>query len=91
MFEEMDWRGDDIDKVVCHQVGQANRDTILKIIDVPEDKDFSSFEFLGNMGTGSLPMTAALAEERGFLHAGDRVAFLGIGSGLNCMMLGLEW
>ena len=22
---------------------------------------------------------------------GDRVGFLGIGSGLNCMMLGLEW
>ncbi len=25
------------------------------------------------------------------LKPGDRVAFLGIGSGLNCMMLGWEW
>ncbi len=43
------------------------------------------------MGTVSLPLTAALAEDREFLNRGDRVAFLGIGSGLNCLMLGLEW
>ena len=42
----------------------------------------------GNIGTVSLPLTAALAEEREFLRPGDRVGFLGIGSGLNCLMLG---
>ena len=36
-------------------------------------------------------ITAAIAEQRGFLQSGQRVAFLGIGSGLNCLMLGLEW
>ena len=39
----------------------------------------------------SLPLTAALAEEREFLQPGDRVGLLGIGSGLNCLMLGIEW
>jgi 3-oxoacyl-[acyl-carrier-protein] synthase III len=43
------------------------------------------------MGTVSLPLTAALAEENEFLNPGDRVGFLGIGSGLNCLMLGLVW
>ena len=43
------------------------------------------------MGTVSLPLTAALAEEREILLPGDRVAFLGIGSGLNCLMLAVEW
>jgi 3-oxoacyl-[acyl-carrier-protein] synthase-3 len=38
-----------------------------------------------------LPLTAALAEERDVIRPGDRVGFLGIGSGLNCMMLGVEW
>jgi len=55
------------------------------------EKDFSTIRHLGNMGTVSLPLTAALAEERGFLERGDRVGWLGIGSGLNCLMLGLEW
>jgi len=36
-------------------------------------------------------LTAAIAEQRQFLKPGDRVGFLGIGSGLNCMMLGWEW
>ena len=32
-----------------------------------------------------------IAEERGFLERGDKVGFLGIGSGLNCLMLGFQW
>jgi 3-oxoacyl-[acyl-carrier-protein] synthase-3 len=43
------------------------------------------------MGTVSLPLTAALADHRHFLKERDRVGFLGIGSGLNCLMLGWEW
>lgn len=90
-LREMGWTAGDVDKIICHQVGQANRDAILRALGVPEEKDFATFEFLGNMGTVSLPMTAAIADEREFLRPGDRVAFLGIGSGLNCLMLGLEW
>jgi 3-oxoacyl-[acyl-carrier-protein] synthase-3 len=85
------WFGDQIDKVICHQVGASHRDAILKALGIPAEKDFSTFEYLGNIGTVSLPLTAALAEERNFLKPGDRVGFLGIGSGLNCLMLGIEW
>ncbi|MBL8793785.1 MAG: 3-oxoacyl-ACP synthase III [Planctomycetia bacterium] len=85
------WVREQIDKVICHQVGGSHRDTILSTLGISEDKDFSTYPYLGNMGTVSLPMTAALAEERDFLKQGDRVGFLGIGSGLNCLMLGLDW
>ena len=74
--------------MICHQVGAGHRDAVLKALGIPPEKDFSTFEFLGNIGTVSLPLTAALAEEREFLRPGDRVGFLGIGSGLNCLMLG---
>ena len=77
--------------MICHQVGAAHRDTILRSLGIAPDKDFSTFPYLGNIGTVSLPLTAALAEEREFLRPGDRVGFLGIGSGLNCLMLGVEW
>jgi 3-oxoacyl-[acyl-carrier-protein] synthase-3 len=43
------------------------------------------------MGTVSLPVTAAIAEERGFIEKSQKVGFIGIGSGLNSMMLGWEW
>jgi 3-oxoacyl-[acyl-carrier-protein] synthase-3 len=90
-LRELRWSADAIDKAICHQVGASHRDTILKRLGLSEEKDFPTFPYLGNMGTVSLPLTAGLAEDRGFLESGDRVAFLGIGSGLNCMMLGLEW
>jgi 3-oxoacyl-[acyl-carrier-protein] synthase-3 len=80
-----------VDKVICHQVGASHRDLILKTLGIPLEKTYSTFEYLGNIGTVSLLLTAALAEEREFLLPGDSVGFLGIGSGLNCLMLGFEW
>jgi 3-oxoacyl-[acyl-carrier-protein] synthase-3 len=90
-LRKLGWMKDHIDKVICHQVGTGHRDAILQSLGISPDKEFSTFEYLGNIGTVSLPLTAALAEERDFLRPGDRVGFLGIGSGLNCLMLGLEW
>lgn len=88
---ELDLTTDKVDKVICHQVGEAHQKLILQTIGISSDKDFTSFEFLGNMGTVSLPITAAIAKERDFLLPGDFVGFLGIGSGLNCLMMGIQW
>ncbi len=88
---ELDIPGDKPDKIICHQVGSTHRQMFLNAIGMDKKKDFSTFPFLGNMGTVSLPMTAAIADERGFLNKGDYVGFLGIGSGLNCLMMGIEW
>lgn len=90
-LEHMNWNEDQVQKTICHQVGTSNRDLILKTLKIPREKDFFTYPYLGNMGTVSLPITAAIAEEREFLQNGDNVCFLGIGSGLNCLMLGIKW
>ncbi len=90
-LRDLGWTREAVDRVVCHQVGTMHREAVLKAFGMPPVKDFSTFEYFGNMGTVSLPMTAALAAERGFLQRGHRVGFLGIGSGLNCLMLGWQW
>lgn len=90
-LSNLGWTPQQVDKTVCHQVGGPHRAAVLQAFGMPPEKDFTTYEYLGNMGTVSLPLSAALAEERGFLSRGDRVGFLGIGSGLNCMMLGWEW
>lgn len=90
-LDRLGWRNEQVDKVICHQVGVAHQDAILRALGIDEQREFSTFRYLGNMGSVSLPVTAALADEREFLRPGDRVGFLGIGSGLNCLMLGLEW
>lgn len=90
-LQELSWRREDIRQVIGHQVGSNHRQSILNAIQMPADSDFSSFEYLGNMGTVSVPLTAILAVERDAIMQGMKVAFLGIGSGLNCLMLGWEW
>lgn len=91
LLDTLAWGSGAVDKVICHQVGGAHKSSILSSLGIAAEKDFSTYEYLGNIGTVSLPLTAALAEERGFLLKGDAVGFLGIGSGLNCLMLGWEW
>jgi acyl-CoA:acyl-CoA alkyltransferase len=90
-LDQIGWAKEQVDKIICHQVGAVHHDLILKTLGLPQERDFSTFPYLGNMGTVSLPVTAALAEEREFLRPGDRVGFLGLASGMNCLMLGIEW
>lgn len=85
------WRREDVDRVIAHQVGSGHRREVLAALGVEPTRDYSTFETLGNMGTVSVPITAARAVDAGFLQAGQRVGFLGIGSGLNCLMLGIQW
>ncbi len=89
--KKLSWPDDKPDKVICHQVGATHQRNILESIGIPEDKDFTTFKHLGNIGTVSLPITVAIAEEREFLVKNDLVGFFGIGSGLNCLMLGIKW
>ncbi|MDY6792213.1 MAG: 3-oxoacyl-ACP synthase III [Thermodesulfobacteriota bacterium] len=88
---ELSWPNNKPDKIICHQVGATHQNTILESIGIDKKKDFTTFKYLGNIGTVSLPITAAIASEREFLAKNDLVGFLGIGSGLNCLMLGIKW
>jgi 3-oxoacyl-[acyl-carrier-protein] synthase III len=90
-MKEMNWPPDKPDKIICHQVGSSHQQSILDALGIPGEKDFTTFRYLGNIGTVSLPITAAIAAEREFLVKNNLVGFFGIGSGLNCLMLGLEW
>lgn len=85
------WSNGDVDRIFTHQVGRAHTKLLLERLGLDPAKDFSTFEVLGNTGAAALPTALALGAERGVLSPGDRTALLGIGSGLNCVMLGIEW
>jgi 3-oxoacyl-[acyl-carrier-protein] synthase-3 len=91
LLEATTWRASDVDRVICHQVGAAHQREILRTLGIDPARDYGTFAELGNIGTVSVPLTAARAAEAGFLRANDRVALLGIGSGLSCLMLGIQW
>ena len=55
------------------------------------EKDFPTLEFLGNVGSVSLPITFALGNDKNIIAKHDKIALLGIGSGINCIMMGVQW
>ncbi len=88
---ELGWTRDSIERVITHQVGAAHRRRLFEAVGLDPSIDFPTVETLGNIGSVSLPLTLSLAVEAGFVERGQRVAMLGIGSGLQCQMLGLGW
>jgi 3-oxoacyl-[acyl-carrier-protein] synthase-3 len=90
-LREVGWDRDDIDRTFCHQVGSAHRKLMLESLRLDPRIDFTTVEWLGNTGSVALPLTMALGSQRGHLGPGERVAMLGIGSGINCLMLGCQW
>jgi 3-oxoacyl-[acyl-carrier-protein] synthase-3 len=88
---ETGWSPRDIHKTFCHQVGAAHRKLMLDSLALDPSIDFATFETLGNTGSVALPLTMALGIEAGHLEPSDHVALLGIGSGINVLMLAVDW
>ncbi|KPJ99546.1 MAG: 3-oxoacyl-ACP synthase [Desulfobacterales bacterium SG8_35] len=85
------WPQDEIDVFFCHQVGQAHARLLFERLGLDPDKNFATLSFMGNTGSVSAPVTMAMGIEQGIFTKGQRAALLGIGSGINCLMLGVEW
>lgn len=79
-----------IDRTICHQVGSAHRKLMLQTLGLDVASDYATFPWLGNTGSVALPLTLAMAARSNFIKAGEQVALLGIGSGINSLMLGFE-
>ncbi len=90
-LREIGWSADAIDKTFCHQVTTTHRKLMLGAMGLDPASDFPTVETLGNTGSVALPLALALGIEQGHLAAGDRVAMFGIGSGINVMMLAMQW
>lgn len=88
---ETGWTHDDIDRSVCHQVGATHRRLMLESMALDPNNDFPTFAWLGNTGSVALPVSLAAAAADDFLQPGHNVGLFGIGSGINCLMLGVQW
>jgi 3-oxoacyl-[acyl-carrier-protein] synthase-3 len=90
-LEKMNCTADSFDHVFTHQVSVAHQDRICQELSISPGRGRKECELLGNTGSVAAPLSLALAEEEGRLRTGDQLALLGIGSGLNSMMLGIQW
>jgi len=88
---ELGWKPDDLDEYVLHQVSAVHTAKLTALLGLDEGKVYKTFPEFGNIGPAAIPFTLSKALELGRVNKGDRVALMGIGSGLNCSMMEVVW
>ena len=88
---EFGWTVDALDECVIHQVSKAHTDKFCAAFEIDPSKVLATYPEYGNVGPAGVPMVLSKAAELGRLSRGDRVALMGIGSGLNCAMAEVLW
>ena len=91
LLAESAWSRDQIDRSICHQVGSRHRVAMLEAMKLPIERDIVSFPILGNTGSVALPLSVALGAESQTLAEGEKAVLLGIGSGINSVMMTTTW
>ena len=89
--EALGWAVDELDQFVIHQVSQPHTAAFIKNFGIDPKKVMTIFGEHGNIGPASVPIVLSKLKELGRLKKGDRIALLGIGSGLNCSMAEVVW
>jgi 3-oxoacyl-[acyl-carrier-protein] synthase-3 len=89
--EMLGWTADTIDHFVFHQVSKVHTEQLAGLLGIDLAKVFRIFPDFGNIGPAGVPIVLSKLEDTGRLERGQRVALMGIGSGLNCTMAELVW
>jgi 3-oxoacyl-[acyl-carrier-protein] synthase-3 len=85
------WVTGELDQFVIHQVSKVHTESFVELLGLDPRKVHAIYPEMGNVGPASVPMVLARAVELGKVKNGDRVALMGIGSGLNCSMAEVVW
>lgn len=85
--EVFDW--DNLDSYVIHQVSKVHTAAITERLGIDIERVPVTFPDLGNIGPASVPTTLAHASTA--FTRGQRVACMGIGSGLNSAVIEIDW
>jgi 3-oxoacyl-[acyl-carrier-protein] synthase III len=86
-----DWSVDTIDAAFIHQVSRAHTRSVISAMGLREERIPLLYPYHGNIGPAGLVITWSKEVDAGRLAPGDRLALLGIGSGLNCAMADVRW
>jgi 3-oxoacyl-[acyl-carrier-protein] synthase III len=89
--DTLGWSVDDIDHIICHQVGRQVNTEFYNKMGLPFEKDFAIYRDYGNMVSAALPSALMMAVEGRGIKPGDKVLTTAFGSGLNAVFSGFEW
>jgi 3-oxoacyl-[acyl-carrier-protein] synthase-3 len=96
---DMEWAYDTPAHILTHQISLTHHQRFFQMLDLDLSKGAPHCTRLGNTGSVAAPLALAMSanpppywpEAGRTLTPQDPIALLGIGSGINTMMLGLLW
>jgi 3-oxoacyl-[acyl-carrier-protein] synthase III len=89
--DTLGWANGGLHHYVLHQVSSVHTTALVELLGLDPEKALTTYPEYGNVGPASVPLTLSKLDEVGKLRIGDRVALMGIGSGLNCAMGEIVW
>ncbi|MBN1878044.1 MAG: 3-oxoacyl-ACP synthase III [Anaerolineae bacterium] len=92
-FEKtLGWTTKTVNRLFTHQVSEPQRQIGLRTLGFPlKGVDYPTLEYLGNTASVAAPLSMAMGVDQGFAQDGDKVVLFGVGSGINSIVLGIQW
>jgi 3-oxoacyl-[acyl-carrier-protein] synthase-3 len=83
---------EDVDLVIPHQANvRIIQNSVLKQLQIPEEKVFVNLQKYGNTSTASIPIALCEAIKAGKVKPGDKMVFVGFGAGLTWAACAIQW
>lgn len=80
-----------IDEYVVHQVSAVHTSKLAESFSADLERFHKIYPTFGNIGPAGVPTVLKKSVDAGRIKDGQRVALMGIGSGLNCAMMDVVW
>jgi 3-oxoacyl-(acyl-carrier-protein) synthase III len=90
-FLKPGWTLADIDHVVTHQVSMKTFEVLAANSGFPVHKMIQVCDTYGNIASVSIPLSLYLAEKKGLLKHGDKIAIIGLAAGVSISIQLMVW
>ena len=89
-YHELNWRPEDVDLFIPHQVGQRPFLKVLDIVGVQKEKSIATFTKLGNLASATVPVCFDRMKQQGRLLPGSKMLMASSGSGIVASFIGMS-
>jgi len=86
-YNKLNWTPDDIDRLVCHQMGRKPLENAAKVTGISINRATKTYDYFGNVASASVPINFFLYPPK----KSTNVLILGMGSGLSVILAGLTF
>lgn len=90
-FSEPGWTLSDIDHVITHQVSMKSFEILAANSGFPIHKMIQVCDLYGNIASVSIPLSLHIAEKKGILKHGDKIAIIGLAAGISISIQLMVW